>query len=102
GEVTRAVRTTIMDGRQVREGEAIALLDGRLVASCDSLSQAVLELCRSASPDAGALITLYWGEDTGPDEAETVADMVRACYPDVEVESVQGGQPHYDYLVSIE
>jgi len=102
GEVTRAVRATTMNGQQVREGEAIALLDGRLIASCDSAPEAVLELCRSASPGAGALITLYWGEDTGQDEAERVANMLRDCYPGIDVEPVQGGQPHYDYLVSIE
>ena len=102
GEVTRAVRTTTIDGHQVQEGEAIALLDGKLIASCDSTSDAVLELCRSASPGAGAFITLYWGQDTGANDAEAVAELVRDCYPGVEVESVQGGQPHYDYLVSIE
>ncbi len=102
GEVTRAVRTTTLNGQQVREGEAIALLDGQLIASCDSPSEAVLELCRLAAPGSGALITLYWGEDTSQDDAETLADTLRDCYPGVEIDPVQGGQPHYDYLVSIE
>ena len=102
GEVTRAVRATSINGHRVQEGEVIALLDGQLVASRDTPSEAVLELCRTVSPGTGALITLYWGEDTGADDAETLANMLRDCYPGVEVEFVHGGQPHYDYLVSIE
>ena len=102
GEVTRAVRSTSVKGIQVREGQAIALLDGELVAASKTASKALEKLCLCASPTSGALITLYWGGESEEREAQQAAEGVRAYCPGVEVELVYGGQPHYNYLVSIE
>lgn len=102
GEVTRAVRSASVGGHRVREGEAIALLDGELVAAARTIPAVLQKLCRCASSTPGALITLYWGGDTQEQEAQAAVESVRSCCPGVEVELVYGGQPHYDYLVSIE
>ncbi len=102
GEVTRAVRATSVGGVSVREGDAIAMLDDKLVASCATTVEAIQKLCLFAAPGPGALITLYWGGSTEEQEAQEAADSLRSCCPGVELEVVFGGQPHYDYLVSIE
>jgi DAK2 domain fusion protein YloV len=102
GEVTRAVRATSVGGVRVRQGDAIAMLDDKLVASCATTVEAIQKLCLFAAPVVGALITLYWGGDTQEQEAQEVADTLRSCCPGVELEVVFGGQPYYDYLVSIE
>ena len=102
GEVTKAVRATSINGRNVRKGAAIALLDGSLIATASTIRKALEEMCVQARPTSGALITLYWGGKVTEKDAKKVEDGVRARCPGVEVELVYGGQPYYDYLVSIE
>ncbi len=102
GEVTKAVRATSIKGRNVRKGAAIALLDGSFITTARTIRKAVEEMCVQAGPTYGALITLYWGGEVTEKDAQKVRDGVRAIRPGVEVELVYGGQPYYDYLVSIE
>ena len=102
GEVTKAVRSTSINGRNVREGAAIALLDGSLIATAPTIRKALEEMCVQARPPSGALITLYWGGEVTQKNAQKVEAGVRTSCPGVEVELVYGGQPYYDYLVSIE
>ena len=102
GEVTTAVRSTSIDGVAVREGQAIALLDGKLVAATDTIAQAVQELLRGVAPTSGSVVTLYWGGDALEEEAKDLAAWVSSQFSGVEVEVVHGGQPHYHYLVSVE
>ena len=102
GEVTIAVRSTTIDGAPVAEGQAIALLDDRFVGAFDSVGAALLGLLQSAEVEDGALVTLYRGADQSADAAARDADAVAQRWPDVELELVEGGQPHYHYLVSVE
>ena len=102
GELTRAVRSTTINGKSVSRGEVIALLDGQLVAASHDVEEALRELCRAAAPSPGNLITLYWGGETGEEQAKQAAEKVEEWCPGVEVDLVYGGQPHYNYLVSIE
>ncbi|MBI4312183.1 MAG: DAK2 domain-containing protein [Chloroflexi bacterium] len=101
-EVTRAVRSVRINGVMVREGQAIALLDGDLVAAAETPLAALEALCGKVRPAAGSLLTLYWGAGTTETEAAAAAERLRACNPGIEVEVVHGGQPHYDYLAAIE
>ena len=48
------------------------------------------------------IITIYYGMDTSPAEAEQVSANIRDKYPRLQVEVVRGGQPHYNYIVSVE
>ncbi len=102
GEVTTAVRSTSIDGVPVSEGHQIALLDDKLVCANEHVSDALLALVQAAEPEHGTLVTLYRGESRGADEADADADALRAAHPGTEVEVVDGGQPHYHYLVSVE
>lgn len=102
GEVTFAIRTATIDGVAVREGEAIALLDGTLVCACATPSEALMEMLSRAGLDDNDLVTLYHGADRSADHAEADADAVRERWPGVEIELLEGGQPHYHYFVSIE
>ncbi|HTP00353.1 MAG TPA: DAK2 domain-containing protein [Anaerolineales bacterium] len=102
GEITVATRTVEIDGVDVKEGEAIALLDGKLVASAPSVEQALLELLQKANADEHELVTLIYGEDVSQNEANHMSDAVRQVHPRLEIELQNGGQPHYQYIVSIE
>lgn len=99
-EVTRAIRTTTIDGQSVREGEAIALLDGRLVAHADDDVVALVEAAKRLT-DA-EVFTLYGGADVDAARVEYAAQRLRASCPKAHVEVVSGGQPHYPFIVTAE
>ena len=102
GEVTTAVRSTTIDGVSVEAGQAIGLLDGRLMAAAATPAEALVAALDEAAPGEGALVTLYYGADVGAEEAGAAAAGITARFPGVETEVIDGGQPHYHYLVSIE
>ncbi|MBI4761925.1 MAG: DAK2 domain-containing protein [Chloroflexota bacterium] len=102
GEITVAVRNVEIDGVNVKEGQVIALLDGKLVASAETIEDGVLSLLEKAEAGEHELITLFYGQDMPHAEAHRIADMVREKYPSAEVEVQEGGQPHYQFLISVE
>jgi fatty acid kinase len=99
-EVTRAVRDATVDGERVRQGEAMALLDGRVVAHGED---DVAVLCEAAKRLTDAeIFTLYSGADVDDSAVERAAQRLRAACPRVSVEVAHGGQPHYPYIVAAE
>ncbi len=102
GEITVATRTVEIDGVDVKQGQVIALLDGKLVASVRSVEQGVLDLLKKAKAEEHELVTLIYGEDMSQNEANRIGDAVRQAYPTLEIEMQDGGQPHYQFIISIE
>jgi DAK2 domain fusion protein YloV len=102
GEITVAVRNVEIDGVNVKEGQVIALLDGKLVVSADSIEDGCMQLLEKAGAADHELITLFYGQDMPHPEANRIADIVRAKYPQQEVEVQEGGQPHYQFIVAVE
>jgi hypothetical protein len=102
GEITIATRTVEIDGVNVQEGQVIALLDGKLVVSAGSVEDGVLGLLEKADAGEHELITLFYGQDMPHSDANRIADVVREKYPNLEVEVQEGGQPHYQFIISVE
>jgi len=102
GEVTIATRSVEIDGVNVKEGQVIGLLDGQLSVSVDSVEHACLGLLEKASAADFELITLFYGGDLPHGEANRIADVIRKAYPSQEIEVQEGGQPHYQFIMSIE
>ncbi|HQV63304.1 MAG TPA: DAK2 domain-containing protein [Anaerolineales bacterium] len=102
GEVTIATRTVEIDGVNVKDGQVIALLDGKLVVSAESVEQGVMELLDKANAAEHELITFFYGEGMPHAEANRIADVVREKYKSHEIEVQEGGQPHYQFIISIE
>ena len=102
GEITRAARDASIDGVEVREGQFLALLEGKPRASGDELNRVLVELVAQVDLQPGNLVTLYWGEMLSSSDAESAAQALQDVYDDLEVEVVHGGQPHYEFIVSIE
>ena len=99
-EVTRAIRTTTIDGQSVREGEAIAILDGRLVAHGDDDVVALVEAAKRLTETE--VFTLYSGAGVDASRVEYAAQRLRASCPRAAVEVVAGGQAHYPFIVAAE
>ena len=102
GEITRAARDASIEGVDVRQGQFLALLDGKPRAAGDDLNPVLVDLVGHADVPSGGLVTLYWGEMLSSDDAESASQALREVYDDLEVEVVHGGQPHYEFIVSIE
>ncbi len=101
-EVTTATRAAQINGVSVEQGEVIGLLNGELTASGGALGEVVQEMLRQMQANEHEIITIYYGEDIADPEAEAVADEIQHSYPEQEVELVNGGQPHYHYILSAE
>jgi DAK2 domain fusion protein YloV len=102
GEVTLAARATHVHGMAVAQGQPIGLIDGDLVVAEASVPDAVRACVRRmVEGRTGALVTLYTGEGVTPDDAQSVAAALRGELH-VDVEVVDGGQPHYPYLIGVE
>lgn len=100
-ELTRAVRPTGLEGLRVKKGQAIALLDGELVAAGRSFAEVVSGLRTRLGLEKREVITVYTGAAADPAETEYIAGLLRSWCPG-QVEVVAGGQPHYNYIVSLE
>jgi hypothetical protein len=102
GEITVATRSVEIDGVKVKEGQVIALLDGKLVASAETVEQGVMDLLEKADAAGHEIVTLFYGEGMTHAEANRIADAIREKYAMLEVELQEGGQPHYQFIISIE
>jgi dihydroxyacetone kinase-like predicted kinase len=72
------------------------------VAVSDSLQEAALATLAKAEPDAREIVTIYWGAGTTRDQVDELSEAIRAAHPHLETEIVEGGQPHYPYIISVE
>jgi dihydroxyacetone kinase-like predicted kinase len=102
GEITTAVRDVEIDGITVKEGQIISLHNGKLVGSNEDLEEGCLTFLEAAHAADYELITLFHGQNITPEEAEKMAGIIQNKYPEQEVELQYGGQPHYQFIVSIE
>jgi dihydroxyacetone kinase-like predicted kinase len=102
GEITTATRSVVINDVDVAEGQVIALLDGKLVISCEDLTEACLGLLTKAATDDRERITLFYGENISRAEVDHLVELIQNQYPDHEIEVHEGGQPHYQLIISIE
>ena len=100
--VTYAARDSDFDGHAIHAGEYLALLDGKLIGSYTNMKTLMKELCWSVNDFDPEILTVYYGEDVDEASAAETADSFADCFPDADVSAVNGGQPVYYYMISIE
>jgi DAK2 domain fusion protein YloV len=101
-EITRAMRETCLNGLEIKKGQFIAILnDEDLIARADKAGDVIREALGKAGAEKAGIITIYYGAEIQGAEAEEIAQEIRDRYH-TEVEVVYGGQPHYDYIISLE
>jgi len=101
-EITRAVRSTQLGGLNIKKKQAIGLLDGDLLAAGSDTTEVLNKMLAKLNLSEAEVITIYYGADTEPTEAEQVSATIREQHPQLQIEVVRGGQPHYNYIVAIE
>lgn len=102
GEITTATRDVEIDGVQVKEGQIIGLHNGKLAVSSADLKDACLKLLEEIGLNEYELVTFFYGSRLAKDQANAFVDEIRAIYPDHEIELHEGGQPHYQFILSAE
>ena len=101
-EVCRAVRSTSIGGVKVNDGQIIAIVDDELKLAAETAEEGVLRALEGVEAEGASLVTLYYGADTNQAEAESLGERVKQVFPQYDVEVVHGGQPHYNYIASVE
>jgi dihydroxyacetone kinase-like predicted kinase len=101
-EVTHAIRPAKLNGLSIKKKDAIGFLDGALMAVGENTPQVINETLDKAGLNKAEVVTLYYGEEAQEAEANQIKDMISTTYPQLQVEVVNGGQPHYEYIISVE
>jgi len=102
GEVTYAVRDAMLGEQEIKKGELIGLYQGEIAAAGSSQESVVLALLDKMIDEDDELITIYWGADVEQETVEKIIEQIEEKYPELEVDSHNGGQPLYYYLISVE
>ena len=100
--VTYAARDSDFDGHEIHAGEYLALLDGSLLGSYSSEKTLLRELGWAFNDFDPEFITVYYGQDVDEHDAREAAESIAGCFPDAELSVVDGGQPVYYYMISVE
>jgi len=101
-EITRSVRSTKVNGLKIKRKQPIGLLDGELVVAGNSYIDVLDKLLDKIEMEKAEIVTIYHGEDVEAVEAEQISAGITEKHPQVQVEVVRGGQPHYSYIISVE
>ena len=102
GEITKAVRDTNYAGMEITKDNIIGLSEGDLKTTGKDLSVVVEDLLATMLNGEGRLVTLYFGEVVSLEQAETLTDKMRQKFSGHEFELQNGGQPVYDFIISVE
>ena len=103
GLVTFAARDSDFDGRKIKKGEILALENGKLVATGTDVTKVTYRLARSMCKKDTNFITVISGCDVSEEDAARTTDLVQAkCPAGIEVTHLNGGQPVYYYIISVE
>lgn len=100
--VTRAVRDSHFQEQSIREGDYLGFHEGQLVAQGRQREETVQELLGRILTEEDELVTLFYGADVTPEESEKLVERLVSSFPHCEFELQYGGQPLYDYWISIE
>lgn len=102
GQVTYAVRDTVIDGKEIKENDYMGIGDKSILSVGQDLKATVMEMLAQMIDDESAMVSIYYGEEIEEDDADEIAALVEAQYPEVEVDVQFGGQPIYYYVISVE
>ena len=101
-QITYAARNSDFDGFDIKEGDYLALEEGKLFGTDSSLDVLLKKLAADAVERSAGFISLYFGEDVSEEEAQNAAHVFEEYCPDAEVAVLSGGQPVYYYIISME
>ena len=102
GQVTYAVRDTVINGKEIHNGDIMGINDRGIEAVGTDVADTTIELLDQMVDEDSELVCIYYGEDVTQEAAEELADRIEEHFPELEVEINFGGQPIYYYMLSVE
>lgn len=102
GEVTYAVRDTVIDDKEIREGNIMGIGDAGMLAVGEDIADTTVEMIKEMQDEDSEIVSIYFGEGITGEDAEALSEKITEELPDLEVEVYPGGQPVYYYIVSVE
>ena len=102
GQVTYAARDSEFDGRKIKEGDFMAMADGKLIYTSRKMEDVLKKLARELAGKKSSFITVIYGEGADEKGAQDFADLLQKEAKNAEVNVVYGGQPVYSYIISVE
>ena len=101
-QITYAARNSDFDGFDIKEGDYLALEEGRLFGTDADLNTLLERLAADAVDRGASFISLYFGEDVSEADAQAAGKLFEERCPEAEVAVLSGGQPVYYYIISME
>ncbi len=102
GEVTYAVRDTLIDDKEIKQGDYMGIGDAGILSVGGSLQEVSLQMIAAMTDEDTELISIYYGADTTEEDAQKLKEKVEEQFPSCDVELQYGGQPIYYYIISAE
>lgn len=102
GEVTYAVRDTVIDDKEIKEGNIMGIGDEGMLAVGEDIVATTVDMIKEMQDEDSEIVSVYFGEGVTKEDADVLASKITEELPDLEVEVYPGGQPVYYYIVSVE
>lgn len=102
GEVTYAVRDTVIDDKEIKEGNIMGIGDEGILAVGEEIDDTTINMIKEMQDEESEIVSLYYGAEVTEEAANKLADKISEALPEIEVEVYPGGQPIYYYIASVE
>lgn len=102
GEVTYAVRDTVIDDKEIKEGNIMGIGDEGILAVGEEIDDTTINMIKEMQDEESEIVSLYYGAEVTEEAANKLADKIAETLPEIEVEVYPGGQPIYYYIASVE
>lgn len=102
GEVTYAVRDTVIDDKEIKEGNIMGIGDEGILAVGEEIDDTTINMIKEMQDEESEIVSLYYGAEVTEEAANKLADKIAEDLPEIEVEVYPGGQPIYYYIASVE
>ena len=102
GEITYAVRDTVIDNKEIKEGNIMGIGDEGILAVGEDITDTTVEMIKEMQDEDSEIVSIYYGEGMTQEDADILAEKIAEEMPDLEVEVYAGGQPVYYYIASVE
>ncbi len=102
GQVTYAVRDTVIDDKQIRQGDYMGIGDKTILSVGTDMEAVTKDMVAQMLDEESSIICIYYGDETDEEAANKLAEDIQEDNPDVEIEVHFGGQPIYYYVISVE
>ena len=102
GEITYAVRDTVIDDKEIKEGNIMGIGDEGILAVGEEIDDTTINMIKEMQDEESEIVSLYYGAEVTEEAANKLADKIAEALPEIEVEVYPGGQPIYYYIASVE